>query len=462
MKLLRAMAVTGLAVTLTFIGQNAFAQSDTQQYGPAQETQAKGEATYNAETSNWGNTNEQSYNQGNVGTNQSGWSQAREVKREINEARSQGIDVSDAEYYENRGRQELNNGNFHRARLEFNKAETALDNAGFQGATAMNQENYNQENYTSNSGDNWEHYNQGNTGSNTSGWTEARQIRRDIGQAQSEGIDVSDAQYYANRGREALQNGNQAQARNYFNKARNSLSASGYSMAENASQGSNWENYNTENSNSGNYNQGSYSENTGNQASWSQERQVKREINDARAQGLDVSDAQYFARRGRQALQNGNRDQAETYFDQAETALQDAGFQTNQASNSNNYNENYGQRTNENYGQGNYNQGNYNEDSQRINRGANEESSYNQTNYSGNQNGWSESHRVHHEIDQAQAQGINVNDAIYYETQGNDALRNGDATTARNDFNMAENALSQAGFQPGQANNQQAYNQMGR
>jgi hypothetical protein len=442
MKLLRAMAVTGLAVTLSMVGQTAFAQYNSGQYG---NTQANREGTYSAETSNWGTAAEAA---NPASTNQQGWNQAREVKREINEARSRGIDTADAEYFDQRGRQELDNGDYHMARTEFNRAQTALDNAGFQGATAM--KDYNEGDY--NNGDNWGNYHHENTSGSTSAWNQEQQIRADIDKARSEGIDVADPQYYENRGRQALENGDTTTAQNYFNKARAELGASGLPVAgeTSANQRNEWgdntansnaEGYNNEGQHPERYNTGSYAGFSGaNGSGWSEGRQVSREIDQARSQGIDVSDAQYFEQRGHQALENGNSDKAATYFDEAESALQDAGFQTNQT------------------------YGNYNSHYNGMNNQAAEgtQQGYNQTGNAANQNRWSESAQVHHEIDQAQAQGINVNDAIYYEMHGNDALRSGDSATAGHDFSMAENALAQQGLERAQTDSQQAYNQMGR
>jgi hypothetical protein len=479
MKLLRAIAAAGLAVSLTMVSQAAFAQSSqesgwaearevkqeisqaraqgidvsqAQQYESQgrqalsngdrdqasryfedaenalqdagfQTAEANNEGTYNAETSNW-RTSNRNYNQEASGN---GSSQAREVRREINQARAQGIDVSDAQDYENRGRQELQNGNREMARNNFNKAETALDNAGFTGAQARNEGNYTSGNYNS------QNYNESsgwNTGTSQSASSQAQALRRDIDQARSQGIDVSAAQDWARRGRQAQRNGDQQQALNDFNNARNSLNASGFQSSANTSTGGNWGNTSQWGTSSATSNWNT--SNAANQPGWSQAHQVKRDINQAGAQGIDVSDAQYFAQRGRQALSNGDTNRAAAYFDKAENALQDAGFQSAQARNNpSNYGESYNQGNQSNYNQGNYNR------------------NYNPSSYSG-ASASEQAQRLRNDIDQAQAQGINVNDAIYYENQAHDALRNGDEDTARKDFNMAENALV-AGWIPGRS-----------
>jgi len=487
MKLLRAIAVAGLAVSLATISQAAFAQSSeesgwaearevrqeinqakaqgidvsqAQQYESQakqalnngdrdqasryfedaenalqdagfQTAEAGNQGTRNEETSNWASS--RNYNEESSGN---GWNQAREVRREINQARAQGIDVSGAQYYENRGRQELNNGNREMARNDFNKAERALDDAGFTGAMAGNQ-NYNSGNYQSGNYSE-ENYSAGSSGQ--PGWDQAQALRSDIDQARAQGIDVSGAQDWARRGRQALRNGDRQEALNDFDRARNSLNASGFQNSSNTGMRSNWGNSSQWGTSAAT---GNWNAANANQPGWSQAHQLKRDINEARTQGIDVSDAQYFDQRGRRALRNGDTSTAAAYFDKAENALQEAGFHSAQArSNPSSYGGNYNQGN-----QGNYNQGHYNEN-------------YNPSGYGGNSVS-QQAQRVRNDIDQAQAQGINVNDAIYYENQAHEALRNGDQDTARNDFNMAEDALSQAGYQAGQAGNQQAYNQTG-
>jgi len=126
-------------------------------------------------------------------------------------------------------------------------------------------------------------------------WGQAWQLRRDIDQAQAQGYDVSDAQYFANRGRQALDHGNQNRAVRDFDKAQAALRESGFEGVQEAS---------------GN-----------NQASWNQARQLRRDINRARAQGFDVTDAQHFADQGRIALEAGNTVKAAREFAAAENLL---------------------------------------------------------------------------------------------------------------------------------------------
>lgn len=456
MKWLRAITVTGLAVTLV-IGPSAFAQTQNSETAESGYSATPGQSSYGGNVQNG-----QTSLNGNVQSSLS--SMDHHVRNDINQASDEGIDVSDASYFEQLGREALENRNLRDAMIDFTVADECLGPYGSMVQTAVNEESFpgNQrakakdlerevvrdtnralsnnadvrealvfENhglqalqngdqakalkefraaeaalgpYASNAGNSGA----AATGSEVSGsgngqaWDQAHQVRSDIEQAQSQGIDVSDAQEFTSQARQALRNGDQDEAAHDFQDAEDALQQAGFQSAE--SKGGNID----INSGSG-----------GNQWGWDQAHQLKHDIEQAEAQGFDVTDAKQFASQGRQELGNGDRKEAARDFRQAENALQQAGFSSAQ------------------------------------NNGMNSETA--SSSNSGNQTGWEQAQQLRHDIDQAQAQGYNVNDAFYLESQGRLALQNGDQAKASRDFQKAEQLLSSDGYKSN-ASNQQAYN----
>jgi hypothetical protein len=307
MRLLKAVAVTGLAATLTLLGQGAFAQTQS----------------FSANQSNCGANSEGSWWNGH--SRSTAWDLDRGVREDIGRASQQGEDVSDAAYFEQQGRLALQNGHTSRALANFRAAEECLGSSGTIGIVMIYPEataSGTQEQISAQGNQ----YQAGNFQENAGPQARAMRLRskvvRDINQAISGGADVHEAATFENRGLQALENGDSQEAVKQFLAAEMALGPYS-SMNRNFNTASN---YQTDQEVSSESRSGS---------AWGQAWQLRRDIDQAQVQGYDVTDAQHFANRGRQALDNGNQNRAIRDFDKAEAALRESGFEgVQQASNS--------------------------------------------------------------------------------------------------------------------------------
>ncbi|GEM_PF-6801353 len=141
------------------------------------------------------------------------------------------------------------------------------------------------------------------------GWGEACQVRSEITRAQAEAFIVTNAVSFYNAGRDALLNGNQNEARRDFAKAREALKDDGFVPVE---KNASWADYSEVGG--------------GHRVYWTEYRRLSREIDEARAGGIQVGDAQNFLAMGQEALLNGSTYQAQLYFSKTDHALRNAGF----------------------------------------------------------------------------------------------------------------------------------------
>jgi|GEM_PF-4867503 hypothetical protein len=200
-------------------------------------------------------------------------------------------------------------------------------------------------------------------------------LEKAIQQAQAEGKDVSDAQYFDRLGNQQLANGDDYAAQREYRAAQRSLAANGFTADLNSSAAI-----------------GDYAATTS-AASNQQERQLDaeqarldRRLHLAEARSKDVRDAQFFCTRGQQDLQNGDQGAAMRNFRAAEIAL--------------------------------------------GGHGATESDPQ------------AEALHVQREISQAQANNKAVMDARYYRLDGERDLGRGDEQAAMRDFRASEHALS--------------------
>jgi hypothetical protein len=142
------------------------------------------------------------------------------------------------------------------------------------------------------------------------GWGEARYVRKQITRAQDEAFLTSAAVGLYDGGSDALQNGNQSEARQDFAKAMEALNHAGFKPVE---ENTSWANYIAAGPD---------------RVYWNEYRKLKGEIDQARSRGMDVGDAEDLLSMGEEGLLNGQIYQAELYFKKTEHALSSAGFKT--------------------------------------------------------------------------------------------------------------------------------------
>lgn len=451
MRLIKAMAVTGLAATLTVFGQAAFAQTgsfsanppsysasssygDTSNYGYGDTSNYGGNSEYGGD-SNFNSNPQGSWWSGR--SRSTAWDLDRGVREDISRAAAQGEDVTDAEFFEQQGRMALQNGYRSRALADFRAAEECLGSSGTIGVVVIYPESSqsgNQGQSGANQGASSEYQQPGFQSSNGQGRVMRMQNRlvRDINRAIASGADVHEATTFENRGLQALQNGDTSDAIKEFRGAEMALGNDSrneqpfMNTASNGEPGFNSENY----SGSG----------------WNQAWQLRRDIDQAQAQGYDVTDAQYFANRGRQALDNGSQNKAMRDFNKAEAALQETGFQgVQQAYNNPNQNSNSQNQA-------------WNSSEQSM-AGTGSSQALMNSGSENNRTGWNQAQQLQRDVSRAEAQGFDVTDARHFVTQGQKALENGNMNKAAREFAAAQDLLPYSA-KPGNGNSsQQAYNQ---
>jgi len=307
MKILKVIAGTGLALSLGALSpafasmpQMANNQSNSPSASTAYQketngTAQKGEAsevTPGVEESNSGA--KESTGAGGVQLSAESLSQQQSrIARQIHRLDN---DLNDAQSYEAQGRQELTNGDLSSARRDFQTSEHILRMA--------------------NGGQNFQAAYLGE-----SPRQEQALVEKEIKKAEAKGVDVSNAKYFCEQGKDALDKGEQFAASRDFRAAALALGVPvevGFAEV--------WEAPVPASS------QQSMSSN--NQGIMSKDREIKNEISAAKNNNEDVTDAQYFETDAEQAFDKGNEQRAERDLRAAQRALDENSAQNSNSSES--------------------------------------------------------------------------------------------------------------------------------
>jgi hypothetical protein len=318
-KLLRVMAVASLAATLTLAGQLAFAQTQTATATDTSLTNTSAMFANSGETAQSGQANpDQEYSPAAM---------ERQLRSDLNQAADQGIDVSEASYLQQLGRQALGNDDPKDAMIDFAIADECLGPYGTMIVNALNQTQI-----------------EGRGMTRQQARALERRTVRDTNRAMADNAEVHEALVFENRGLEALQNGDVTLAVKEFRGAETALGPySSLNSEENGPQASaeNSVAIGDESSSAADNANGGTSENatpdeaaatsandmSSNTATNDWAQQVKQDVENAQSQGFDVADAQYFLSQADRKLKDGKDSAATRDLNAVEGILARTGYQ---------------------------------------------------------------------------------------------------------------------------------------